>query len=880
MRIATALLLTLFLAIPATAGDGTLMTRYDLDSGIGETTLENGLRLLTLERHTAPVVSVHLWYRVGSADEPLGATGMAHFLEHMMFKGTDRYERGEIDRITLKLGGSNNAATYKDWTYYYFNFASDRWETALTIEANRMRNAALDPEEFEAERKVVLEELKTGRDSPWGELDETIESVAFLAHPYRHPVIGWRKDVQTVSRATLKAFYDRYYVPRNAVLVLVGDFDTRKAVERVQALFGGIPAGPDIPKRAFVEPEQNGEKRLVIRRDTELARLEILYHSASAGHADDPVLDVVRWLVVGNRSSRLTQRLVEEESACTFVSAFNDTRLDPGLFWIWTELRPDARHEDVERFIHEETARLASEGPKEDELARGKKSLLSNLVFRRANAERMAEDIGQMAMTADWRLTGRKADRLRAVTAADVRRVAGEIFAKRNRTVGWALPNGGAGGGAKRKAGARRSANRNGAAAPAGAAVKLDPEVVRLDNGLTLIVARNTAVPVLAMRAYVDAGRLREQEPGLAHFTGRYLMEGTGELDAKALSERIASLGATVTASGTGLKARCLTEDAEEVAGLVAGILTKPSFPEKAMEKLRGRILSELASEEDDPETVSFRAADRLVYGTHPYGYPVRGTKESLPKLALEDVRSHHRELYVPENTVIAAVSDLPVEDLVRLLTAAFDSWSGKVEKLHAHDGIPPAKPATEHVERETDQVHICLAHRGIRRDNPDYYSLLVMDYVLGMGPGFTDRLSRTLRDRDGLAYSVYASIADSSDTEPGRFLAYIATSADQRDLAIAGIRREIERIRKEPVEDEELSDAKAYLTGSFVFSYETAEQVATRLVHLHRLGLGFDYPATFAQRVNAVTKEDVLRVAAKYLKPEDLATVVVGPCE
>jgi zinc protease len=879
MRIAIAAVLTLLtISAPATAGEKTLMTRYDLDSGIGETTLENGLRVLTLERHSAPVVSVHLWYRVGSADEPLGATGMAHFLEHMMFKGTDRYGKGEIDRITLKLGGSNNAGTYKDWTYYYFNFASDRWETALTIEANRMRNLSLDPEEFAAERKVVLEELQMGRDGPWGELDETIESVSFLAHPYRHPVIGWRKDLETVSRATVKAFYDRYYVPQNAVLVLVGDFDTRMAVDRVNTLFGGIPAGPEIPPRRFVEPEQNGEKRLTIRRDTELARLEILYHSVSAGHDDDPALDLIRWLLVGNRSARLRQRLVEDEGAVTFVKSFNDTRLDPGLFWIWTELRADAKHADVERAIHEETARLAAEGPGEDELLRGKKSILSELVFWRANAERMAEDIGLMATTADWRLTGQKAYRLKAVTAADIRRVASRIFRKRNRTVGWALPNGDPGGGSTKKEAVVRRSVRKDRPAPAGAAVRLAPEVVRLDNGLTLIVARNTAVPVLALRAYVNAGRLRESKPGLAHLTGRYLMEGVGDLDTRGLSEKIASLGADVTALGTGLSARCLTEDAKEVVALVAGILMGPSLPEPAMEKLRGRILSELKADQDDPETVAFRTASRLIYGTHPYGHPVRGTAKSVAALTREDVRRHHRDLFVPDNTVIAAVSDRPVAELVELLSAAFAGWPGRLQRLHAHDGIPAPKAVTERVERDTDQVHICLGHRGIRRSNPDYYSLLVMDYVLGMGPGFTDRLSRTLRDRDGLAYSVYASIAGSADTEPGRFLAYIATSADQRDRAIEGIRREIERIRVEPVTDEELADAKAYLTGSFVFSYETAEQVARRLADLHRLNLGFDYPERFAERVNAVTKEDVLRVAAKYLKPGDLVTVVVGP--
>jgi len=873
------LLLPALLLLPSTRATGeTLMTRYDLDSGIGETTLDNGLTVLTLERHAAPVVSVQIWYRVGSADEPLGSTGMAHFLEHLMFKGTDRYAKGEIDRITLKLGGSNNAGTYKDWTQYYFNLASDRWETALAIEANRMRNLALDPGEFEAERKVVLEELTMGRDSPWGELDETIESIGFSAHPYRHPVIGWREDVMRVTREQVRTFYERHYTPRNATLVIVGDFDTRKAIERVAAHFGPIPPGPELSARVRVEPEQNGERRVVVRRSADLDRLEIVYHSGRAGDADDAVWDVIRGLLVGNAWARLRRRLVEEEPAVTFVTAANDSRKDPGLFWIWTELRNDADREKVEKAIHEETARLGREEVPEDELRRAKKKILADLVFRRATAERAAEDIGHMASVADWRLAGRAPDRIRAVTAADVRRVAATLFRARGRTVGWAIPREDGAGGAKpplRKSRRRRSGK---GVAAAGVAVRLDPKVVTLPNGLTLILAQNTTVPVLALRAYVDGGRLREAKPGLAHLTGQYLLQGAGDRDARALAEAIAALGARVTTRGTGLSARCLTEDAGSLIPIVSDLLMRARFPEGKIEKLRGRILSQIRAEADDPEELVVMEFHRIVYRGHPYASPAHGTKEAVSALTREDVLAHYRRQFVPGNTVIAAVSDLPPEELADLLTTTFGGWRGETPTHGAVPEVRETEPVTRHIERDIDQVQIVLGHRGVRRSNPDYYALLVMDYVLGMGPGFTDRLSRSLRDRDGLAYSVFASIAGSAGREPGRFLAYIATSADQRDRAVEGIRKEIGRIRKDRVDPEELADAKAYLTGSFVFRYETAEQLASRLSDLHRLGLSFDYPARFAKRIEAVTAEDVLRVAAKYLHPDRLATVIVGP--
>ncbi|MEN8149243.1 MAG: pitrilysin family protein [Planctomycetota bacterium] len=871
--------LTLLLLLSAPAFGGPLMTRYDLDSGVGETVLDNGLTVLTLERHAAPVVSVQIWYRVGSADEPLGATGMAHFLEHLMFKGTDRYARGEIDRITLKLGGSNNAGTYKDWTQYYFNLASDRWETALEIEANRMTNLALDPREFEAERKVVLEELQMGRDSPWGELDETIESIAFSSHPYRHPVIGWRSDVERVARETVRAFYEKFYTPRNATLVIVGDFDTRAALGKVIRHFGAVPAGPELAPGKRFEPAQNGERRITVRRDTELDRLEIVYHSGRSGDADEAVRDVIEGLLVGNSWARLRRRLVEEDSAVTFVTAVNDARRDPGLFWIWTELRPGADRAAVESAIHEETARLASEEVGADELARAKKKILSDLVFRHATAERAAEDLGQMACEADWRDVGRAPDRIRAVTAADVRRVAEAIFAPANRTVGWALPRGDGPAGKKPPRRPRRARAR-GAPGGTGVAVRLAPTVVALPNGLTLLLARNTTVPVTAISAWVDGGRLREGKPGLAHLTGEYLAKGAGEKSARELADRLASLGADVTTRGTGLSARCLSEDADGVIPIVGDLLMRASFPEGELSKLRGRVLSQIRADRDDPEELVIREFHRAVFRGHPYMNPSRGTEESVAALTREDVVDHYRRHFVPGNTVIAVVSDRPTEEIESLLATTFGGWTGDNPLHRTLPAVAPTKPEVLRFERDIDQVQIALGHRGVRRRDPDWYALLVMDYVLGMGPGFTDRLSRTLRDRDGLAYDVQASIAGSADRERGRFLAYIATSAGQRDRAIRGIRREIDAIREELVTAEELADAKAYLTGSFVFSYETAEQLAGRLVDLHRLGLGFDYPARFAERIGAVTREDVLRVAKKHLQPTHLVTVIVGPTE
>src|SRR5216117_4504183 len=205
--------------------------------GVRRTVLNNGLTVLTKELHTSPIVTSMIWYRVGSRNEEVGQTGKSHFLEHMLFKGTERFKKGEIDLITLKNGGGNNAFTSHDFTAYYFNFASDRWDVALEIESDRIINCTFDPEEFEAEKKVVIEELKTGLDSPWGLLLQELEAVAFKVHPYRNPIVGWLQDVERATVEEQQAYYRRYYHPNNATLVIAGDFDTQDVLKKVERLF-------------------------------------------------------------------------------------------------------------------------------------------------------------------------------------------------------------------------------------------------------------------------------------------------------------------------------------------------------------------------------------------------------------------------------------------------------------------------------------------------------------------------------------------------------------------------------------------------------------------------------------------------------------------
>ena len=409
---------------------------------VRRTVLSNGLVVLTKEVHTSPIVTSMLWYRVGSRNEELGHTGKSHFLEHMLFKGTERFKKGEIDLLTLKNGGANNAFTSHDFTAYYFNFASDRWEIALEIEADRMVNCAFDPEEFEAEKKVVIEELKTGLDSPWGLLLQEQEATAFKVHPYRNPIVGWLQDVERATVEQQQAYYRRYYHPNNAVLSLVGDFDTEDVLRKVDRAFGSIVAGPKPPAMLLEEPPQRGERRLIVRWRSKVPRLAIAFHAPQIATADSYGLQVLAVVLAEGKASRLYQRMVENEQSVTFVTAEYGESKDPTLFHIRAEARGDHSIDEVEASIQDELASICRNGISEHELDRAKHQIEAHFILSRERTLDQAILLGQIETLLGLDYIDSYLQRINAVTAADVALVCANYLTEDNQTVAQLLSDG------------------------------------------------------------------------------------------------------------------------------------------------------------------------------------------------------------------------------------------------------------------------------------------------------------------------------------------------------------------------------------------------------------------------------------------------------
>ena len=409
---------------------------------VRRTVLANGLVVLTKEVHTSPIVTSMIWYRVGSRNEELGHTGKSHFLEHMLFKGTDRFKKGEIDLLTLKNGGGNNAFTSHDFTAYYFNFASDRWDVALQIEADRIVNCAFDPDEFEAEKKVVIEELKTGLDSPWGLLLQEVEAAAFKVHPYRNPIVGWLQDVERATVEQQQAYYRRYYLPNNATLVIAGDFDTDDVLRKVDQAFGSIPAGTNPPPMLLREPDQRGERRLVVRWRSKIPRLAMAYHAPHIAEQDSYALQVLAVVLAEGKASRLYQRMVEREQTVTFVSAEYGEAKDPTLFHIRAEARGDHSIDAIEASIHDELASISSSGITMHELDRAKHQIEAHFILSRERTLDQAILLGQIETLYGLEYIDSYLRHINAVTIDDVADVCTRFLNENNRTVGRLLSDG------------------------------------------------------------------------------------------------------------------------------------------------------------------------------------------------------------------------------------------------------------------------------------------------------------------------------------------------------------------------------------------------------------------------------------------------------
>jgi zinc protease len=884
-------------------------------------TLDNGLQVILREDHDAPVASFWTWYRVGSRNELPGRTGLSHWVEHMQFKGTPSLAKGQVFRDVSRVGGVLNAFTSHDWTVYFETVPADRLDLSLRIEPDRMSNSLFDPDETESERTVILSERQGAENRPTYLLIEELYGAAYRAHPYRHMVLGYENDLRAISRDDLYSHYRRHYVPNNAVIVAVGDFDARELLSRIEETFGAIAAGPPPPAVLAREPAQLGERRVTLQRPAPTDYLYSAYHVPEATHPDttplmvlDAVLSGAKGMGFGGgggmgRSSRLYRALVANGLA---RSAGSDAglSLDPGLLMFGVTGLPGGDTGRVEATLDAELRRITEEIVPADEFTRVRKQLTAQFVYSASGVSSQAYWLGQMAMLGDYRRADSLIDEMRAVTPEDVRRVAETYLVPSQRTMGWlhpSQPGGGTGGSAEVPAavipvgariaawddgdhgdeeGSAASQNTTEVASGSVASTGRRPfERLELPDGIVLLGQVRPSDPVVVAQIRIAAGSLAEADdrPGVATFTGRMLSRGQAGRDFAAFNELTDGLGASLSVDSGRLfvdvSIRCLRDDFPGLLDLAADVLRRPDFPEDEIERVRQELLAAIQESDQNTASVADLAMRQVLYPEgHPYARRQIGDADTIARIDRDDLIAFHAAHYGAATMTVAVVGGVvSLDSVAEMLAARFGGWSIGVSAPELP--APPIAPATTRREdRLVDgksQTDLLIVAPTIERGHPDYYALETATLILGQ-LGLSGRLGAEVRDRRGLAYGVSSSI--SAGRESGLFVARAGVSPKDADQAIAAIGQEIRRLQSEDVEVAELEDAQSFMTGVLPIALERSAGVAANLLNIEYYDLGLDYLDRYPAIIQALTRTDLRRAAQSHLDPERLVIATAGP--
>jgi zinc protease len=695
--------------------------------------------------------------------------------------------------------------------------------------------------------------------------------------------------------------------------VLVGDFATGEAVARVEQLFGPIPSGPEPRPLHIVEPEQRGEKRVVVKKDTPVERLLIGYHAPEVGNPDSFALRIAETILSTGRASRLYKRLVDKDQSVTLVKASYNDHINPSLFYIQAELKPGFALQSVERAIYDEIEMLKSESLPTAELEKARRQIEADIVLSHEEPIQQAILLGQYETIAfsesipeearGYKFLDYLLDRVKQVSAEDVARVARKYLVEDRRTAGYLVDDGsGSGGGGTPDDLKSQISNlksqipfrTGGAKSGAGNVIvkrtrpRLDIERVVLPNGLVLLLSENHALPAVSISGIVRAGSRFEadEKAGLASLVGEMIDEGTLTRTSQQIAETIESVGGRMATFGdyqaSGAHAAMLSKDVAVGLDVVSDVLINANFPPEKVSQQIERRAAQIRSRLDVPSVRASDIFNDIVFKGTPKHRPPIGYEQTVRSLARGDMEDFYRRFYVPNNTLLAIVGDIDKSEIMKMVQDRFGGWE-PVAGFRPPEVPPPigqSGPIEKFAAAQKEQVNIFIGQVGIERTSADFYTLLVMETILGSSPGFTSRIPRILRDEQGLAYTTYSNITASAGLDPGRFVAYIGTSPENLLKAVEGLKREIARIVAEPVSDHEIDSAKAYLTGSFVFDFQTNSQIAEFLIDAEVYGLGYDYLEKYPELIRAVSVKDIFDVTRKHLDPERMTTVVVGPVD
>lgn len=898
-------------------------------NGVEEYKLGNGLKLLLKQDLNAPLISFQVWYRVGSRDEVGNETGMAHYLEHMMFKGTKEFKKGEIAQAIQLKGGVFNAFTSYDYTGYYENFSPENLELAIKIESDRMRNSRLDQTEIDLERSVIVSELEGGENYPSTILGKQIRATAFQKHPYHNPIIGWRSDLESIKEPNMRAFYNKYYVPNNAFIMLAGNFDTELALDLLERYFGAYKRAEDIVHEVPIEPEQKELRKSYIYYEGQLALLGMAFHIPELVHPDLPALNIIDEILFNGASSRLTKKLVDTGLAVD-VNGYAESNKDPALYRIIVNLNPDADLEKIENIVNAELEDIKNNVTKEEmELAKAR--IESSAIYQRDGVYDEALQIAYFeAIAGDWENYYHWYDALKKVSVTDVKKVAQKYFVPRNKTVIYKLPKDpgtslvtastpsavkklvkSPSSSHKRTGSKEREKASYGSntvepldssklerllkiTAPRYSKGKIDTEFkfalkpvsVKKYPNLKIALKEDHNIPLVYIKASIFAGSAKdESKPCLAYLTANMLERGSKYRDKFKIAEILDTYGADIDfepgKETCAVEISSLKKNLAKVLLIFKEIISEPLFSKTELEKLKKELIDTIKQQDEFPSSVARNELYRLIYpkGHIFYAHTSEEKIASIQSISIKDIKDFYAKNYGLDQMNISVVGDITEPELISLIEANFAPWCKK-DKAVIPAAISPKlqTPKTKHIKKaHKKQSEIYMGHAGfITRKDPDFYPLFVANYALGGSP-LSSRLGAKVRDEHGLVYNISSTFQ--AGLVPGPFYITLGSNPANVDKSIELTKEVVREFLRHGISETELKATKSFLTGSFaVRNLSSNEDVTDVASQMLLYGLPLNYPQNYAEIINNVTLEQVNEVVRKYINPDKFNVVIVGP--
>jgi zinc protease len=868
-------------------------------------TLPNGLDVIVSEDHRLPLVAVSLWYHVGPANEETGRTGFAHLFEHLMFQGS-KHTPPDSHFPMLEAAGATdiNGTTDYDRTNYFETVPANQVELALWIESDRMGYLldTVDQGALANQQDVVRNERRQSvENQPYGIAEEAVVQMLYPpGHPYYGNVIGSHADIQAAKLDDVKQFFKRYYAPNNASIAIVGDVNSAQVRALVEKYFGTLKRGTPVPAINAEAPTVTAERRKVVQDRVELPRVYMAWLTSPIFKAGDAEADITSIILGGGRSSRLYKKLVYEKQIAQDVNAGQQSLILGSQFQIQATARPGHTPEEIEAAINEELQALRTNPPTAGEVERARNTIETQIITR-------LETLGGFGGVAD-RLNSynhylgnpdflqKDIERYRAVTPAAVMMFARDQLAQNSRVVVHAVkgepdlgapvptptPEKAAAGEGAESVNAdepwRKDAPKPAAAKPLQVPT---PESVQLSNGLTLILSERRGLPVVSANLVVKTGSDSNPPatPGLANFAVAMLDEGTATRNALQIADEVAQLGATLATNSTmdasTITTRALKKNFAAALDIVADVTQHPSFPADEIERQRVSRLGQLVQQRENANALAGRIVAAALYGNgHPYGYTELGTEASVKGMGRDEMLAYWKQNFVPNNAALVVAGDISMSELRGLAEKSFGSWQSGTPVKPALGSPSTTGARVVIVDRPgAPQTQLRVVTIGAARSSPDFRALQVMNTALG--GLFSSRINMNLREAHGYTYGAGSQFVFRK--APGPFQVAGGIRTDVTAPAVTEIFKEIRGMVDMPMGGDELKRAKDALANSLPGAFETSADAAASFSNVYIYDLGLDYYSHYAESVNAITPDQALNAAKKYLVPDKLIVIAVG---